>query len=429
MGFQLCALAISSTLTCVTVLSLEFFAFALSDFVITPGSLTVRMEYSLKKTKLYDTLGVSPSCTQDELKKSYRRMALKYHPDKNPATAEQFKEISYAYEVLSDPQKRSRYDQGGEQALKTGYMESYSSMDLNSSDISYSRGYRQGQQTSRPKVVDSVFVLEVSLEDMYNGATKDFPVEKHVICHICNAQGYKEGAIPWLCRNCNGTGLWYNHQAAGPSSLLRQFAYSCSTCRGQGRLINGIDRCKCCNGHSIVKERKMLKVHIDKGMVEGQILIKGEGNQLPGMEPGNVLFDLIEKPHNIFRREGQDLVMKMNISLTESLCGFEKVLKTLDGRHIVITSRTGEVVKSDDKKFIMEEGMPVYGDPNRKGRLIVLFTVDFPQDNWLSHSDLKILEKLLPPRTNELVTEDMEYAYLNSFPSASTQAMEDEGVE
>lgn len=136
---------------------------------------------------------------------------------------------------------------------------------------------------------------------------------------------------------------------------------------------------------------------MDKGMQDGQkITFTGEGDQEPGMEPGDIIIVLDEKEHDTFKRNGTDLIMKFDISLTEALCGFKKVIETLDGRTLVIQTIPGEVIKNGDIKCVFGEGMPTYRNPFEKGKLIIQFTVDFPER--LDANVAKKLEKLLPPR-------------------------------
>ncbi|XP_051898307.1 dnaJ homolog subfamily A member 4 [Pristis pectinata] len=366
----------------------------------------------VRETGYYDTLGVKPNASSDEIKKAYRKLALKYHPDKNPGEGERFKLISQAYEVLSDPKKRDIYDQGGEQAIKEGGVGGggfSSPMDI--FDMFFGGGGRM-QREKRGK--DVVHQLAVSLEDLYNGATRKLALKKNVICDKCDGLGGKKGAVE-KCPNCKGRGIEIHVQQIGPG-MVQQIQTMCSECHGQGEQINPKDRCKNCNGRKIVKERKILEVHVDKGMQDGQkITFRGEGDQEPGLEPGDVIIVLDQKDHEVFRRHGNDLIIKMEILLVEALCGFKKPIETLDKRMLLISSKPGEVVKEGSLKCVHNEGMPIYRDPFEKGQLIIQFSVKFPPYGWISPQNLTELEHLLPPRQELMITDDMEHVELTEF--------------
>ncbi|GCB67800.1 hypothetical protein scyTo_0010304 [Scyliorhinus torazame] len=338
----------------------------------------------VKETAYYEILGVKPNAPSEEIKKAYRKLALKYHPDKNPDEGEKFKLISQAYEVLSDSKKRDLYDQGGEQAIKEGGVGGggfSSPMDI--FDMFFGGGGRM-QREKRGK--DVVHQLAVSLEDLYNGATRKLALKKNVICDKCDGFGGKKGAVE-KCPNCKGRGIEIHVQQIGPG-MVQQIQTMCSECHGQGEQINPKDRCKNCNGRKIVKERKILEVYVDKGMQDGQkITFHGEGDQEPGLEPGDVIIVLDQKDHDLFRRHGNDLVMKMEILLVEALC---------------------DVIKLGSLKCVLNEGMPIYRDPFEKGLLIIQFSVKFPPYGWFQPENLAGLEDLLPPRQEVMMTDDME---------------------
>nr|XP_039267326.1 dnaJ homolog subfamily A member 1-like [Styela clava] len=365
----------------------------------------------VKETKLYDILCVNPSASQDEIKKSYRRLALKFHPDKNPGAGEKFKDISYAYEVLSDSTKRQAYDEGGEEGLKKGSGSGFH----NPSDVFnmyFGGGGGRRNQPTRGK--DIVHRLQVSLEDMYNGATRRLSLKRNVICCDCSGRGGKEGTIQ-TCKYCRGTGFKVQIKQIGPG-MVQQTQSQCRDCNGEGEFIHDKNRCKECNGKKTIKQNKILEIHVDKGMNEGQkVTFHGEADQAPDMEPGDVVIVIMQKEHDIFRRQKQDLIYKMGLTLTEALCGFKKVIRALDGREIVISSPRGEIIKHLDTKCVMEEGMPVYRDPYQKGRLIIQFSVEFPQSGWASEADIIKLESLLPEREIELITHEMEEVVLSEF--------------
>merc|ERR1712012_535547 len=174
--------------------------------------------------------------------------------------------------------------------------------------------------------------------------------------------------------NCRGTGMQVRIQQLGPG-MMQQIQSMCGECHGEGERVDPKLRCKKCNGRKVNRERKILEVSVDKGMEDGQeVTFSGEGDQEPGLEPGDIIIVLDEKAHALFKRNGQDLIMKMDISLTEALTGLKKAVKTLDDRTLVIQTVRGEVIKTGDLKMVRGEGMPQYRNPFEKGRLIIQLT-------------------------------------------------------
>lgn len=366
----------------------------------------------VKDTKYYDILGVQPSASVDEIKKAYRKLALKLHPDKNPDNdPEKFKELSQAYEVLSDEKKRTLYDQVGEKGMKEGAGSGGGFHGSDPFDI-FNMFFGGGgaspfgsQREHRGK--NLVHQLAVSLEEMYNGAVRKLALQKNVVCDKCEGRGGKKGAVA-KCTTCHGSGFVVRVHQLAPG-MIQQVRAHCSDCEGQGEKINPKDKCKTCDGKKIVRERKIIEVHIDKGMEDGKkITFSGEGDQEPGLQPGDIVVVLDEKEHAIFKRDKTDLHMKMELTLTEALCGFQRVVKTLDNRQLVITNLPGEVIKPGDIKCLLNEGMPVYRNPMEKGRLVLHFDVKFPEKNEIQADQIKKLKTLLPARTPVTIPMDAE---------------------
>jgi len=365
-------------------------------------------------TKYYEVLGVPKSASQDELKKAYRKAAMKNHPDKG-GDPEKFKELAQAFEVLSDPEKREIYDQYGEDALKEGMggggASGHSPFDIfeqffgggGSFGGGSSRGYRQKRGE------DVVHALKVSLEELYNGTTKKLSLSRNVLCQKCKGKGSKSGNSG-RCNGCHGSGVRTVTRQIGPG-MIQQMQHVCSECRGSGEVISEKDKCSQCKGNKVVQEKKVVEVHVEKGMSHGQkITFQGEADEAPDTVTGDIVFVLQQKEHPKFKRKYDDLFVEHTLSLTEALCGFQFALTHLDSRQLLIRSNPGEVIKPDQYKAINDEGMPHHGRPFMKGRLYIQFKVEFPDSGLLTRDQCSFLEKALPmrPTSSAAQLSDME---------------------
>lgn len=251
----------------------------------------------------------------------------------------------------------------------------------------------------------------MTLEELYSGTVRKLAIQKSVICVKCEGRGGKKGAVE-TCHTCRGSGFVAKMQQIGPG-LMQQTEMQCRACHGTGDLMNPKDRCKTCNGAKTIRDRNVLEVHVEKGMADMQkIVFNGEGNQTPGLQAGNIIIRLVESPHAIYKRRYNDLVMQMPLQLVEALCGFQKVIRTLDGRDLVITRHPGEVTKDLECMCVMGEGMPFYKNPFEKGRLIIQFSVVFPTTAPLEL--IPKLEKCLPKRPAVVIPADAEECVLVS---------------
>lgn len=353
----------------------------------------------VKETKLYDVLECPSTASEAELKKAYRKLALKYHPDKNPDAGDKFKEISHAYDVLSDSQKRDVYDKYGEAGLSNdGAGGGMSAEDLFSHFFggAFGGGGRgRGQPSGPRRGKDMQHTLRVTLEDLYKGKTSKLAVQKLVVCAKCDGKGGKEGAVK-TCNSCNGQGFRVGLRQIGP--MVQQIRQPCTDCHGEGETIREKDKCKQCNGKKVVNERKVLEVFIDKGMRDGQrITFSGEADQAPGIIPGDIIIILEEKPHERFRRNGDDLFYEAKIELVTALAGGQFCVEHLDGRMLLVNIAPGEVIRPGERKAVVGEGMPTQRHHDY-GNLYVQFEVEFPSPNWTTPENIAKLEGILPAR-------------------------------
>ncbi|ODN98443.1 chaperone regulator [Cryptococcus wingfieldii CBS 7118] len=349
-------------------------------------------------SKYYDLLGVSPEAGEADIKKAYRKNALKHHPDKG-GDPEHFKELTHAYEVLSDSQQRSIYDQLGEAGLKEGggMGGGVDPQDLFSQLFGGGGGFFGGGGGGRERGPrrgrDLVHRITVSLEDLYKGKVQKLALSKSVICKGCDGRGGKAGAVQ-TCTGCQGRGVKVMLRQLGP--MMQQIQQPCGECEGTGEMMNPKDKCKTCNGKKTNQERKVLEVNIDKGMKGGQqIKFAGESDQQPGQVAGDVIIVIEEKPHPRFERKGDDLFYNANIDLLTALAGGDFAIEHLDDRALHVTIVPGEVIKPDALKIISGQGMPSYRHHDL-GDLYVRLTVDFP--TTIPTDVMPLLEKALPPR-------------------------------
>ncbi|KAJ8104179.1 hypothetical protein POJ06DRAFT_191756 [Lipomyces tetrasporus] len=361
----------------------------------------------VKESKLYDVLGISPDASDAQIKKAYRVNALKYHPDKNqhsPEAAEKFKDVSHAYEILSDSQKREIYDRYGEEGLSGAGGPDMGGM--NGAEALFSQffggasgfggmfgagGRPSGPRRSR----DIVHALRVTLEDLYKGKVAKLALTRTITCQKCGGKGGKDGAVK-KCSTCNGTGSVTFQRGMG--HIIQQFQTVCHDCKGEGEIIKEKDRCKTCNGKKTVSEKKILEVHIDKGMVNGQkITFPEEGDQGPDLLPGDVIFVVDEQPHERFTRKKDDLYYHAKIDLLTALAGGSIAIQHLDNEWLKVDIIPGETIRPGTVKVVENRGMPSYRLHNF-GNLYVEFEVEFPGNNFATPEQLGLLETVLPPR-------------------------------
>ncbi len=331
----------------------------------------------------YQILGVNKNASESEIKKAYRTLALKHHPDRG-GDPEKFKEIQEANEVLIDKEKRQKYDQFGKEGLQTGGMGHGGMPDIFNMFFNPMGGGRRHQQQ---KIEPVIAPLECSLEDLYNGMKTAKKVKIHKICIDCKGQGVKPGGKINTCQPCNGRGIQIIRRQLGPG-MIQQSQGPCPHCHGRGKSIKDSDKCQKCRGNKLMEVEKTVDVEVKPGTVnQEKIIIKGKGNQVPNVERGDIIFIVQEQEHKVFKRVSPvNLYMKKDINLVEALCGTNFVIEHLDGRKIYV--ELDEVIKPNMSKRLIDEGI-TYG----KGDLLIEFNIIFPKHLRTKYGNE--LEKLL----------------------------------
>ena len=339
-------------------------------------------------TKYYKILGVDKNASKDEIKKAYRNLVRTKHPDKG-GSEEEFQNIQLAYDTLSDENKRKVYDEYGEEGLKEGMTgeEPTDIFDL------FTRG---GKKNVKRKTKSVLQAMEVSLEDIFMGKEKYLEIKRYRICKKCKGNGSKDPNANTKCPGCNGKRVKLVVQRMGNTILQSQ--QTCPDCRGEGYIIKNEDKCPTCKGQKLNQESKTLKILLDKGAPDGKrYTFEGESDEMPGYDPGDVIIEIRIKKHPVFERTGADLTMKADISLLEALTGFQLLINHLDGRHVLINSKKGEIIKPGVIKTVKECGMPFFDHPTRFGNLYIKFNIHFPKS--LKEDQKEALFELFPKIT------------------------------
>jgi molecular chaperone DnaJ len=295
-----------------------------------------------QKRDYYEVLGVPKTATKDQIKDAYRKLALQYHPDRNkePGAEEKFKEISEAYAVLSDDQKRSQYDNLGHAGFDQRYTaeDIFRGADFDSifRDMGFGDIFRSifgggfgGGYEERNRGQDIGYDLEITLEEAAKGTVKDIQIPRTENCEICGGSGAAPGSTLKICPTCNGQGKVQNMRKAGFAMYVQVGA--CPTCKGKGRIIE--TPCNNCRGTGLVRKRRTITIKIPPGIDEGnQRILRGEGDAAPNGGPSGDLYVIIHlKPHPDFVREGDDLWHIAMINYPQAALGAEIVVPTIDG--------------------------------------------------------------------------------------------------
>jgi molecular chaperone DnaJ len=322
----------------------------------------------------YKILGVSRDATEDQIKKSYRKIAMQYHPDRNPGNKEaeeKFKITSEAYEVLRDPEKREIYDRYGIEGLKgTGFTGFRGFEDIFSAfgDIFedfFGFGATGRRRTRAHQGADLRYDLKISFYDAAFGKETEIEIPKNVVCDVCNGTGAKPGTYPTHCPICKGTGQVTRSQGFFTIST------TCGQCRGEGNI--NAHPCKECRGYGKVRKTRTIQIKIPPGVDTGSKLrIRGEGEEGErGGLSGDLFVFIYVEPHDFFSREGDDIICQIPISFPQAALGAEIEVPTLDGKKNLTISKgceSGEVLRIKGEGFTKMRG---YGRGDQIVQIIV----------------------------------------------------------
>ncbi len=333
----------------------------------------------MAKRDYYDILGVSRSATEVEIKRAYRRLAMQYHPDRNPGNAEaeaRFKEINEAYEVLRDPQKRAAYDQFGHQAFqhaggagdgRAGGFDFSSFADAFEDLFADFMGGRRRGGSNRG--ADLRYNITITLEEAFSGKTAQIRVPTAVVCEACGGSGSEGAAEPSICKTCRGIGRVHAQQ--GFFTIER----TCPSCHGSGRVIR--NPCRECGGSGRVQREKRLAINIPPGVEDGtRIRLSGEGEAgLHGGPPGDLYVFVSVAPHWMFQREGRDLYCRVPIPMTTAALGGMVEVPTIEGKRLRVQipegTQTGRQIRLRGKGMTELHGGP-------RGDMLVELVVETP---------------------------------------------------
>lgn len=364
----------------------------------------------MSKRDFYDILGVTKSATAEEIKKAYRKLAIKYHPDKNPddkSAEDKFKEAAEAYEVLSNPEKKQRYDQYGHAGVGSAASGGgYGGGGMNMEDIFSQFGDIFGGGGGSP--FDSFFggggqsrggggrrvtkgsnlriKVKLTLEEIANGAEKKIKVNKQIACKTCDGSGAKDKSSVSTCKTCGGSGSV--RRVTNTILGQMQTTATCPTCHGSGQQITA--KCGACHGEGTVRGEETIAISIPAGVSEGmQLSMAGKGNAAPnGGVPGDLIILIEELPHDTLKREGNNIVYDLHVSIIDAALGYSAEVPTIDGKakiKIEAGTQSGKLLRLKGK------GIPEVNSYHR-GDQIIHINIWTPK--VLNAEEREILERL-----------------------------------
>ena len=357
-----------------------------------------------EKRDYYEVLGVNKNATDDELKKAYRKLAKKYHPDANPDNKKEaeakFKEVNEAYENLSDPQKRKMYDQfghagpqgfGGTSGFYSGGFEGFDMSDLGDIFSSFFGGGFSGRTTrtrSGPTKGASLrYDIEITFEEAFLGVEKEISFNREETCGTCRGSGAKPGTNINTCSMCGGTGQITQMQTTILGQM--QTTRTCPNCHGEGKIIQ--EHCETCHGRGKVRKATKIKIKIPQGIDDGQtVILRGEGAAgIKGGEKGDLFVTVHIKKHKIYTRKQSNVYCEIPVTITQATLGANLDIPMVDGT--IEKCKIPEATQTGTKFRIKGKG---FKNPNSSYAGDFIFTVIVQTPKKLSKEQREILEQL-----------------------------------
>ncbi|KAJ2077007.1 DnaJ- protein scj1 [Coemansia sp. RSA 988] len=334
----------------------------------------------------YKILGVAQDASHQEIKRHYKMLSRKHHPDKNPGDKEaheRFIEVAEAYEVLSNDEKREIYNRYGEEGLKSqggpgGGAGFHDPFDIFAQFFGGNvRFDRRGGERAKPRAPDVHIHMPVTLQELYAGIEVDVDISKQAICPHCDGSGAASPDDIDKCTTCGGSGMRVFKQVLGPG-IVQQMQSKCDECNGKGKKIS--KPCPHCKGARVLRESDMLAVRVEPGMADGEeIVFEGEGDQHPDHESGSVVFHLQQQLHESYERHAEDLHAEVTVTLLDALIGFNRSITHVDGKSEIKLQRQG-ITPPGHVQRLAGKGMPRRrrSSDGKHGDLLITYWVQFP---------------------------------------------------
>ena len=371
----------------------------------------------------YKILEIDRNATEIDIKKAYKKLAVKWHPDKNPTNKDEaerkFKEISEAYQVLSDPQKKNIFDNYGEEGIKQdnnggggggfpGGGGMFNSNFTDPNDIfkmffggggmdsgmasmfgqQFGQNFQQSSRKTTRKSEPIIIHIPIKLKDCYTGTKRKITIKVKNICKCCNGEG---GLNLKTCSDCNGSGVKVVNQMLAPG-MMQRFQTTCPTCNGSQKIAD--KSCTECHGNKITSEEKEIIIVIEPGSKnEDKKVIKGQGHQMPNDERGDIICILKEDKHHLFERIDNDLVYRHDITYGDAITGVDVYIETINNDKIYYYEKN--IIEQDSYVVLKNKGMPFFSNPQMFGNLYVVYNIIYPPKKF-NHLEIEALKKILP---------------------------------